>query len=130
MSTPIADGCSRGLPLRERWTRRGHIVHSSHSVRPTVTDHKEEKRVANILWRPFLREPRDDMVLFGGRGSWVRGPRDPQPEGLQRNRAIRSAPADTPRTPDENCSTPMSTMSLRLPNSLDRRASELHDLED
>jgi len=38
---PIGDGCSHGLPLRGRWTRRGHIVRSSHSVRPTVTDHNE-----------------------------------------------------------------------------------------
>ncbi len=50
MSMPIGDGCSHGLPLHGRWTRRGHIVHSSHSVRPIVTDHKEEKGVVNWSW--------------------------------------------------------------------------------
>ena len=38
----FSGGCSRGLLLHGRWTRRGHIVHSFHSVRPTVTDLKEE----------------------------------------------------------------------------------------
>lgn len=44
------DGCSRGLPLRERWTRRGHIVHSSRSVRPTVTDHLGGKLPPIASW--------------------------------------------------------------------------------
>src|SRR5439155_26414854 len=43
MSLPIGDGCSRGLPLHGRWTRRGHIVHSSHSVRAIVTEKGVDK---------------------------------------------------------------------------------------
>ena len=47
-STPIGDGCSRGLPSRARWTRRGRIVRSSRSARPTATD--DAARVAQ--WEP------------------------------------------------------------------------------
>ena len=41
--TPIGDGCSRGLPSRGRWTRRGPIAHSSRSARPTATDQRAER---------------------------------------------------------------------------------------
>jgi hypothetical protein len=65
----IGDGCSHGLPLHWQWTKRGHIAHSSHSVRPTVTDHKEEKGVANSSWWRKTRYATQPTPCSGRRGS-------------------------------------------------------------